>query len=94
VVATSGIESMVNFISRSNSKFSSFLQLIQMDEAYRSVVIGGDFVDNFVLFAFGKPTPRTFFPEYLSGVLERLWRTLMIHSEFQDLPSNTKLQVN
>lgn len=65
-----------------------------MDEAYRSVVIGGDFVHNFALYAFGKPTPRTFFPEYLSAVLERLWRTLMIHPEFQELPPNTKLQVS
>jgi len=50
-------------------------------------------VESFALYAFGKPTPKTFFPNYLSAVIERLWRTLMIHPEFQDMPSNTKFQV-
>jgi len=65
-----------------------------MDEAYRSVIVGGNFVDNFFLHFLGKPTPSTFVPTYLSAVVERLWRTLMTIPEFQDLPSALKLQVS
>jgi hypothetical protein len=37
--------------------------------------------------------PRMFMPTYLKTVLERMWRVLTLHPEFQELPVRSQLQV-
>ena len=64
-----------------------------MDEAFRSVAVGDDFINEFLLHSLGVPVSKTFMPNYLSIVMERMWRVLRMHADFDDLPTGEQLKV-
>ena len=69
-------------------------QFKHVDEAFRSVAVGDDFISEFLLHAMGVPVSKTFMPNYLSIVMERMWRVLRMHPDFDELPTGAQLQVN
>ena len=65
-----------------------------MDEAFRSVTLGDEFLKEWILFAKGvMPASKMFLPTYLSAVLERMWRVLRVHADFEELPTGLQLQI-
>jgi hypothetical protein len=51
------------------------------------------FIHEFLLHSLGVPVSKTFMPNYLSLVMERMWRVLRMHPDFDELPAGAQLQV-
>lgn len=65
-------------------------QLKQFDQAFRSVEVGMDLINEFVMHCLGVPLSKTFFPTGLVVMLERIRRLLNQHPEFEEMAVTTQ----
>ena len=61
------------------------LQSSHVDEAFRTVPIGDEMLNEFSMYSLGVPLSRRYMKSVVSITLERMWRVLRVHPEFQEL---------
>ena len=60
-------------------------KFLQLENAYSSVSLGEDLVNEFVMFSFDVPLSKKFLPSCHAAFLERTWRIQKMHPEFEGL---------
>ena len=60
-------------------------QMQLVDQAFRSVPLGMDLINEFMMHCLGVPLSRTYMPAVLSVMLERIRRVLNIHPNFEEM---------
>jgi len=69
------------------------LQSSHVDEAFRTVAIGDEMLNEFSMYSLGVPLSRRYMKSVVSITLERMWRVLRVHPEFQELSSQAQREV-
>ena len=69
------------------------LQSSHVDEAFRTVPIGDEMLNEFSMYSLGVPLSRRYMKSVFSITLERMWRVLRVHPEFQELSGQAQREV-
>ena len=68
-------------------------QFKHMEEAFRSVTIGDEIMNEFFMYSLGVPLSKKYMKNVVTLTLERMWRVFNIHQEFRELPVSTQRQL-
>ena len=68
-------------------------QFQHMEEAFRSVTIGDEMINEFFMYSLGVPLSKKYMKNVVSLTLERMWRVYNIHHEFKELPGSTQREL-